>query len=332
MSFQLVKLVSLSRLPSNQVNGVSTGPVYKFKSEHITSLNDKVANCRMDIKQVRSIDNFNRSNNLMPSWKSVKFQLRQEEYVRNIGKYTEPLLLSKDWNVKTIGVLNNVWKKLYEKNIVQSNHPILTCDEEWMTTCNYVEGNKRHNLEFLTNQLVYWKTHTHLNFNPLFNAIRTFKQLNVTDFSATGSLLTVNRNTFANMINNNIIEIKNDIVKIEFYKKLKLNVNNEISFNRLFTAYDFESVFPYDKLSASCLDAMHKAATQIEGGVEFIKNSNGSCYTYFDNPIGKQIISHRLVDKCGHSGMTFIWTVSNLCNIYKTGWDSWVNKMYNSKI
>ncbi|QKF94455.1 hypothetical protein QKU48_gp0997 [Fadolivirus algeromassiliense] len=335
MATSVIKLVSLAKFPTKQANNVFSGPLYKTKNDHIKSMTNKISIHHEQVKNVREIDNFNASKNLMPSWKQVVVKQRREDYVKTIGNYTQALLLSNQWDNKSINVLNNVWEQLYKRDIVQTNHPLMYGEnftsDEWIYTGRCDEFESKYNMKFLTPYLEKWRSQTNYNFYPLFNTIRTFKQFNITDYSATGAVLAVKRNEIANNANNNITFIKSDIKLIDFCKKLTTKLDNGKSLNRLFPKYNFYAVMPFDKPAAWWLDSMHLAAQEIEGGVEFIKNYNeGSVFEYFDSLIGKQIQNHPLVDKCGHSGMTFVWTFSNINLIYKNGWTDWIQKKTNN--
>jgi len=91
--------------------------------------------------------------------------------------------------------------------------------------------------------------------------------------------------------------------------------------------FDFKQAMPYQKAEAWWLDSMHKAVSETEERKDFIKNymtSRENTYSYFNHPTGQEIMKHPLVNKCGHTGMTFAYTVHMISSIYNNGWDNWM--------
>lgn len=325
---KIVKLKFPSNFPTKLVNNAYKGIPDSLGSQDLNfiGLDRKIGIHHKLNNNVIEIDDFNKSKKLMPNKKQVRVTYRNEDYVRNIGKFTEPLLLSKDWDNKTISIVNNVWEKLYKDGIIVWDHQIFDCCDEWMYTGKYEECHKKYDLD-LDNYLKQWRDHSQFNFHPLFDTIKTMKTFNVTDFSATGLILANKRNGLVDNVNYNIETIKRDVERIKFHKTLKTKKAKGIPLDRIFLAFDFESIFPYEPSSAWWLDCLHKAIMEIEGGEEFIKNFNGDIYGYFDSPIGKKISSHPLVEECGHSGMTFLWTIYILNRIYNLGWEAWLKEL-----
>lgn len=335
MAFKNIKLISLSHTPERLIKSVHKGSQYQLKQLDLKTISQKLAVTQVLTRNVVEIDNFNESKDLMPNWKQVQVQYRKENYTKNVGKYTEPLLLSKDWNNKMIGIVNDVWEVLYQQDVIQLDHPMFTRktfdDDEWVYNGNPKEFEQKYDLPFLVHHLKKWSYETDHNFYPLLVTIGTLKRFNVTDYSAIGYLLTTKRNNLANAINDNVKMIKNDIEMVNFFKKLSRDIKKGIPLHIIFPPYDFDRIFPYDKSGAWWMDSMHRVIVEL-GAVEFIKNSNGNIYSYFNSHLGHQISNHPSIEKCGHTGFTFSWCIGNLRVIYKDGWNSWVNQMHSKII
>lgn len=330
----LIKLKQFVELPTKNINGVVIGTQYKNKAQDVANLTERIVHHHNLIKGVAAIDGFNWSKNRMVDCEQVMAQYRNEPYCENIEQYTEPLLINPVWEAKTLEIVNNVWTTLYNKNIIQSDHPLFIKDDysyindKWMYTANHEDFKQIYSLDYIHEHLIKWRQATSLNFYPIFNTIRTLKKFNVADYSATSSLLTIERNDIVGNINNNIKNINRDINVIEYNMKIKTHIDQGKSMRELFPPYNFESVL-LCKESAWYLDSMHKAALEIQGGVEFLKNFDGT-NSYFNHPIGIQITKHPLVEKCGHSDKSFAWTALNLSYIYKNGWNSWTGEFSNN--
>jgi hypothetical protein len=336
MSCKIIKLVPLANLPNKLIDTACKGTSYLSKQKDIDNLDKKIADYDKLIENIREIDKFNNYNNLMSNWKQVKINYRNEQYTKNVGKYTEPLILSPDWNNESIKTINNIWDILYDKNMIQSDHHLfarnILNDAYWIYNNNYKNFEIKYGLQILTKHLKNWGNKTNHNFYPVFNTIETLKRFNISDFSATGLLLTEKRNRMAHSVKKNIDFIKEDINAIEFSKKLKCDIKKGKHIEDMFTIDDLISVFPYDKHYALWLHSMHNAILSIDGGIAFIENYDGNMYEYFDSPIGKKIENHPLVLECGHTGFTFSWCVINLAFIYNNNWILWVKKIHDDII
>lgn len=322
-----INLKSLSNYPAKKVIWAQNGINYKRKEEHLRILQERINGKAHFQLKICSIDDFNKSKKLMPNHKQVLIKKKSEDHIPSIGKYTEPLLMLNSWEIKTVGLVNELWEVLHEDNLF--DHPLFDDNSEWKYTNNVDYFMKQYNntkIEKIIKILKKWKYDVgSYNFNRLLDTTKLFSKYNVTDFSSTGKLLTEERNCYVDVYNSQIDSIKSDIIKINHFKKIQVQFDNDVPLNRMFPPFDFQKVYPYDLLSMRLLTNMHKVAGMIGGGREWIKE-NGDIYS--SGKISKQLLYHPTINEDGHSGSTMFWTVNTLQEIYKEGWENYIGQIY----
>lgn len=325
MATSLLRLKTLSRVPTKDIKLANNGLSYPNKPMDLKDLNHRVFRHKEMVLNVMSIDTFNNSKKLMPNWKQVMAKYRNEPFFGNIGIYTEPLLLSNDWSSKHVNILNRVWSELYNKNAIDEF--VDNSDDffdDWVCTSDIEGFKKKYDYgNFLIPYLEQWKFNGPWNFRLLFTALRNFKKFNVTDFSATGSSLVPKRNQLVEGANWQVEMIVKDVERIEFYKTVSNKKSDLRHFN--FDFYGRES--SYDG-SGDWLRAMHIAATETLGGIEFIRDYNDDL-SYLEHSTGQAIIQHpRVAEQCDTSWSQG-WAIRKLSHIYKNDWNTWRQKNHN---
>jgi len=335
---QLLKLKLLSDVPHRSIKLACAGVNYKGKADHIDMINRSV-NWNHEHKwQICEIDEFNNNNKLMTSHKQVLVKKRAEETIPVIDKYTEPLTLSQVWDSKSIRLVNKLWEASHKNKLF--SHPMYHDKSNW-AYCNNVQefterfyndknwicNNDSHvDVSLVKKILEEWRDNvTCYNFSVLLNTVQVFYQYNVTDFSATGVLLTERRNRVADSANRLVESIKETIVTMHHKKKVQKKINDGVSLSTIYPPYDFDKLYYHDKFTARSLKNMHKAAFLVSGGREWI-TENG--HVYSDDAVANKLLYHPLVDADGHSGGTMSCTVGILKQMYTNGWESFVKKLH----
>jgi hypothetical protein len=121
---------------------------------------------------------------------------------------------------------------------------------------------------------------------------------------------------------------KNDSALTNIIHEMKtlLETNNNV-----IEEYDFEALKTNLKSEWLWLKNMHKAAQNIKGGTEFIKNCNLNLRDMHDYEIGKQIMKHPLVDANGHTVASFFWKIKGGTEFIKN-WNLTLRDMHNHEI
>src|SRR5439155_10434654 len=202
MTSNFIKLKSVSNLPSSRIiKSTINGIDYKGKKESCLDLKKRINSHNEFSKIIKNIDSFNYKYNLMPSHKQVILQKRTENYNKNIINYIKPLKIINLWNKKSMFILNNIWIKFYDKQLL-SNLIFNKGDDRWIDQTDIEDFKSKYNFDFIINDLQEWKKNNpYLNFFPLMNALKIMKEYNITDFSATSKLLTIYRNQIVDIIN-----------------------------------------------------------------------------------------------------------------------------------
>lgn len=162
----------------------------------------------------------------------------------------------------------------------------------------------------------------------LFQTIKNFREYKVDDYSATVKLLIDGRNDLLDSIEYNIERIEQKINQNDHTIILRKNIQNTSNLSTIYPEYDFNSIFPYCKLSSSCLKNLHIAASSIENGygIEWIKNNGIDVFQQYNHELYTKILHHPLISENGHTGSSIRWTVRTLHKIYNDGWNGWIQQ------
>lgn len=134
------------------------------------------------------------------------------------------------------------------------------------------------------------------------------------------------RNELMRIVNHDANDIKDSLETLKDDLRLEDVVLaqgfDDLDFLNSFPEYDFNNVFK-DNLSRLVLSTMHEAILQIPGAKEWVIEDGSS---RSKDKMLWQITGHPLVEKCGHTGMSVSWALSNLKAIYTNGWKFWVQQ------
>ena len=324
-----IKLKSIPKYPTEYFPRIIFGPNYYMKDIYLDNLNQNKKTYDERVQNINSIDAFNEDKNLSHE-NTVVVKLRNEKYIPDISGFTSPLLQDKRaWTKNSVESLNRFWNVCYRHTIW--DHPILKSNKYDVIPADF---KCKYNFDSCYNREIYnilcfhQKSEKNHDFLQIISTINVFNKFNITDFSATSSILTNYRNTVVEECNKDVVQAKEDIKRCLFYGDIQDRLLKKEDFHSIFPEYDFKSVFPDE--FGKWLNNMHKAVQETDGGKEWLSsldfNNKGYLISGLTNTtsIGKNIIYHPDVEADGHTGSTMYETIRMLDSSYKLGWSIFV--------
>lgn len=322
---KIIKLKAFKPLPSLiEINRAANGIDYKNKKADVKLLAQEQNYYNKHVTGLKSIDDFNQRTGRMDiSGQSVILNLRDEPLNKTIDQYTRPLVDFDIQSQKYISIINDTWRALYDtKHLEKIN---LDISGSWVyspTSREYesVFSKTPHIIPYMRK----WLSYQNYNFLPLFETLQIYRTYNVTDHSATSSILTKRRNNLATYADEQVKDINDRIKNMEIKNKLAQQLKDGVKLTDLFPEYDFNKLFPDHSLSARSCSSLHQVACEKPEVKAWIKlgapDDNYAMYEY--------VSKHPAIQQMGHSGFSWSWTVQTMRYVYSNDWATVVKNIY----
>lgn len=270
----------------------------------------------------------------------ISVNVKPETFIYDITMYNDILSKFKylndmyRWsNSKLVNIVVDILSLiyLYEKKeingmtIKETLNDIFANKNNWISRRN-IQDCPASYLHFKLDQFI--KTQNHHSIHCIKQLIEDIFDYYVYDDSVikhylVNDLKSINKSM--GFINDRIVDTYEQICwSIEIIEYMKKNkISKGVGIEKLikkFPEYAFNKIF-IDKLSVTFLESMYKVVEESEDLQQFFKTSNKIS---LDNPLVTQLYNHHLIKDCGHSEMTFNWTLNKISYIYKYGWIEFV--------
>ena len=183
--------------------------------------------------------------------------------------------------------------------------------------------NKDHLLKNLEHHLLLLKQHQKAITDTRYLLTKRGVSVNGKFINVTQSdeKFADNLNSLAKQHNDVINNIKQDMIVSEHFIKIQKKLNKGVSLKRLFPEYDFAKVHGESDVFGRMLHNLHIVAHEIKDGKQWVMGEK-------NKHVETQIFNNPLIESDGHTGFTISRTRNTLCNIYRYGWQKYIESLF----
>ena len=217
---RLIKLIELSKRPKN-INKIDKSINYKRKVSICSNIKGTEKMMMTAKSSITKLDTFLKKTGLFVTDKHISVNKRDEKFIQDIDRFTEPLIYDNSWEYDTINIINKMWTVIYHNKLFYDDLFDNTEANKNRYACASYDVYHQPNDKLRDLMLLWHKTEPYYSYNKPLETLKIFIDYNITDYSATCLILVNKRNTIAKWYNKDINNLKRYILESQHYIKIQ---------------------------------------------------------------------------------------------------------------